>query len=55
MSHSDDDPLRVVPMKIAPDSPPPPLGGEAQAAKIVDDELEAPKVNGFAEGEANAC
>jgi hypothetical protein len=29
-----------------------PPGGEAQATKVVGDELEAPKVNGFTEGEA---
>jgi hypothetical protein len=49
MPHSDGDPLQVVPMKIVPESPP---GGEAQAAKAVGDELEAPKANGFAEGVA---
>jgi hypothetical protein len=49
MPHSDGDPLQVIPMKIVPESPP---GGEAQVAKAVGDELEAPKVNGFVEGEA---
>jgi hypothetical protein len=50
MAHSDDDPLRVIPTKIAPKSPPP--RGEAQATKAVNDEHEAPKVNSFIEGEA---
>jgi hypothetical protein len=31
-----------------------PMGGEAQTAKAVDDELKTPKENGFAEGEATA-
>jgi hypothetical protein len=31
-----------------------PLGKEAQAAEAVGDELKAPKVNGFAEGEDTA-
>jgi hypothetical protein len=49
MARNDGDPLWVVPTKIAPESPP---GGEAQAAKAVDNELKAPKENGFTEGES---
>jgi hypothetical protein len=52
MAYGDSDPLQVVPTKIAPELPPPPRGGEAQAAKAVGDELEATKVNNFTEGEA---
>jgi hypothetical protein len=32
-----------------------PPRGEAQAAKVVSDELEVPKVNSFFEGESTAC
>jgi hypothetical protein len=40
MVHSDSDPLRVVPMKVAPES----LSlGEAQAVKAIGDELRLPK------------
>jgi hypothetical protein len=49
MVRSDGDPLQVIPMKIAPESPP---VGEGQAAKAVGDELKAPKANGFTEGES---
>jgi hypothetical protein len=34
--------------------PPPRGGGEAQAAELVSDELEAPKTDGFARGKAIA-
>jgi hypothetical protein len=49
MVRNDNDPLRVIVTKIAPKSP---SGGEAQAAKVVGDELEASKANGSVEGEA---
>jgi hypothetical protein len=49
MVRSDGDPLQVIPMKIASESPPP--WGEAQAAKEVGDELKASKANYFTKGE----
>jgi hypothetical protein len=52
MARSDGDPLRVIPTKMTPESPP---GGEAQAAETVDDKLKAPKMNGFTEGETTTC
>jgi hypothetical protein len=39
-------------MKAVPVSHPP--GGEAQAGKVVNDELEVPKVNDFIEEESTA-
>jgi hypothetical protein len=32
-----------------------PPRGDARAAKVVSDELDVPKVNGFAEGESTTC
>jgi hypothetical protein len=49
--HEVDASPRVEPMKTMPLLPP---WGEAQAAKVVGDELKVPKVNGFAEGESTA-
>jgi hypothetical protein len=49
--HEVDASPRVEPMKTVPLLPP---GGEAQASKVVGDELKVPKVNGFAEGESTA-
>jgi hypothetical protein len=50
MGHSGDaGPLWVEPMSVVSE---PSLLGESQAAEAVGDELEAPKANGFAEGEA---
>jgi hypothetical protein len=50
----DGGPLRVEPMKAASEPSPPPPGREAQSAEAVGNKLEAPKVNGFVEGEATA-
>jgi hypothetical protein len=51
MAHSDGDPLRVVPMKIVPESPPWERGS---GPEVVGDELKALKSNSFIEGEATA-
>jgi hypothetical protein len=50
--HRVDAARRVEPMKVVPESPP---YGEAQTVKVVGDEGEVPKANGFAEGESTAC
>jgi hypothetical protein len=50
MAHrGDGGPLQVEPMMAVPELF---LLGERQVTKVVDDELKAPKVNDFAEGEA---
>jgi hypothetical protein len=48
----DDGPPWAEPMTMAFD--PSPMGGEAQTAEAVSDELETHIANGFAEGEATA-
>jgi hypothetical protein len=49
MARNDGNLLWVIPTKIALKSPP---WGETQAAKVVNDKLEAPKANSFTKGEA---
>jgi hypothetical protein len=52
MVHSDGNPLWVAPMKTTPELLT--LGEMLRLLKTVDAELQAPKANGYTEGEATA-